>query len=120
MSYMKDLDEYTEAELEQELAARARRRKYGRCDYCGRHPLTRPCRFPKRHYDLRIPNRGEFACNGVFRKFADYSLRPQDRYDKDGSINADHTECNICRTHGTLEQDGEHHDTILTEPVDVG
>lgn len=49
MSYLKDLDEYTTAELEAELASREVCRNRGVCDYCRRSPNTPPCRFPDRH-----------------------------------------------------------------------
>jgi hypothetical protein len=48
------IDEIDEKELEQELAARIKARASGKCDYCGRHPLTRSCKFPERHHDGRI------------------------------------------------------------------
>ncbi len=50
MSYHKDLDEYTEHELRQELARREAAVTEGRCDYCGRPGLVEPaCKFPERH-----------------------------------------------------------------------
>jgi hypothetical protein len=49
MSYPKDLDEYTNEELEKELRARAELRAKGICDYCGRNGASTPCKFPERH-----------------------------------------------------------------------
>lgn len=52
MSYPKNIEEYTDAELTLELTRRADLRRNGLCDYCARPPGTEPCKFPKRH---RIP-----------------------------------------------------------------
>lgn len=49
MSYPKDLDEYTDAQLREELARREQARAEGRCDYCGRGNAASACRFPNRH-----------------------------------------------------------------------
>lgn len=49
MSYLKDIDEYTTAELEAELAKREEANKQGLCDYCHRPRSTSSCRFPRRH-----------------------------------------------------------------------
>lgn len=50
MSYHRSLDEYTRAELRQELARRAIANRMGRCDYCNRYFNAPPaCRFPERH-----------------------------------------------------------------------
>lgn len=49
MSYLKDLDDYSTAELEAELARRETASKQGLCDYCNRPHATEPCRYPKRH-----------------------------------------------------------------------
>jgi len=50
MSYPRDLDEYTDQELSEELTARAARRYLGTCDYCSRFKDQGvPCRFPRRH-----------------------------------------------------------------------
>lgn len=49
MSYPRDLDEYNEQELLDELKRRAGARARGVCDYCGRYCDTPPCRFPVRH-----------------------------------------------------------------------
>ena len=50
MTHFKDLDEYREVELLEELARRAQLRQYGRCDYCGRfRDEGEPCKFPRRH-----------------------------------------------------------------------
>lgn len=46
MSYPKDLDEYSNKELQDELDRRAKYAKQGKCTYC-RHLYT--CRFPGRH-----------------------------------------------------------------------
>lgn len=51
MSYPKDLDEYTQAELEAEIELRSKRRAAGLCDYCNRRAGTSPaCKFPERHF----------------------------------------------------------------------
>jgi hypothetical protein len=55
MSYMRDLDEYTERELYNELDRRQEKRDAGFCDYCGRLPCQPSCKFPERHKDTRIP-----------------------------------------------------------------
>ena len=47
--YMKDLDEYTEEQLEQELRRRFNQRAQGRCDYCGQLKTAPSCKFHKRH-----------------------------------------------------------------------
>lgn len=49
MSYPKDLDEYSEEDLDAELKRRADLRLKGLCDYCGRHRDMPTCRMPKRH-----------------------------------------------------------------------
>jgi hypothetical protein len=49
VSYPKDLDEYTEAELKAELERRQKAREAGLCDYCGRQPSQPACRFPERY-----------------------------------------------------------------------
>lgn len=49
MSYRKDLDEYTDDQLQAELTMRRSRRAEGRCDYCNRRYDASPCRFPERH-----------------------------------------------------------------------
>lgn len=49
MSYPKDLNEYTDIELLEELGGRAESRAGGRCDYCGRLPIEPECKFPGRH-----------------------------------------------------------------------
>lgn len=50
MSYIKDLDEYTEKELLDELQHRKILQDQNLCDYCGREKCTEPtCRFPSRH-----------------------------------------------------------------------
>jgi len=53
MSYHRDLDEYPRFELQQELARREKVLHEGKCDYCGRSGLTKPCRFPERHQVAR-------------------------------------------------------------------
>ena len=53
MSYPKELDEFTEAELRAEIRRRLRMRATGRCDYCERHVSTGACRFPQRHKIMR-------------------------------------------------------------------
>jgi hypothetical protein len=54
VSYPKDIDEMTEAELLGELRLRESRRANGWCDYCCHYSHESPCRFPKRHHDPRI------------------------------------------------------------------
>lgn len=50
MSYSKDLDEYTEDELLEELHRRKQLNAQGKCDYCGRPAeCTVACKFPARH-----------------------------------------------------------------------
>ncbi len=59
MSYPRDLDEYTEAELAAEIVRRREARASGLCDYCGRPPTETPCRFPERH---NPPERNCYTC----------------------------------------------------------
>lgn len=49
MSYPRDLDEISQAELEQEITRRILLRIEGKCDYCERPVDADPCRFPERH-----------------------------------------------------------------------
>lgn len=50
MIYPKDLDEYTESQLIEEVARRQGARLVGLCDYCGRSfNAVPPCKFPNRH-----------------------------------------------------------------------
>lgn len=49
MSYPKDLDEYTDGELDGHLSYRRGMRAKGVCDYCLRTPDTKPCKLPERH-----------------------------------------------------------------------
>ena len=50
MGYPRDLDDYTEEELNAELARRQASRRRGLCDYCGRVPQsTEACSKPERH-----------------------------------------------------------------------
>lgn len=49
MSYIKDLDEYTEKELLDELQHRKILQDQNLCDYCGRKSTEPVCRFPSRH-----------------------------------------------------------------------
>jgi hypothetical protein len=49
MSFTKDLDEYTEAQLTAEFNRRCDLRHAGKCDYCGRPRTEPPCKFPERH-----------------------------------------------------------------------
>lgn len=55
MSFPRDLDEYSEAELRAELTRRAQVRSTGACDYCGRPVNAEPCRFPARHQTAAEP-----------------------------------------------------------------
>lgn len=49
MSYPKDLDEYSSAELVNEINRRIDLRERDLCDYCGRPGNAPSCRFPVRH-----------------------------------------------------------------------
>ena len=50
MSYPKDLDDYSDETLQQELNRRERARQKGKCDYCGKPRGSEPaCRLPVRH-----------------------------------------------------------------------
>jgi hypothetical protein len=51
MGYPLDLDEHAEHRLLGELIRRAKLRKQGLCDYCGRSAVTKACKFPGRHTD---------------------------------------------------------------------
>jgi hypothetical protein len=49
VSYPRDLDEFSEEELRDELARREEARRLGLCDYCGRNGNATKCRFSNRH-----------------------------------------------------------------------
>ena len=49
MSYPKDLDEYTEDQLREELARRQSLRDENLCDYCGQPGNSPLCRMRDRH-----------------------------------------------------------------------
>lgn len=49
MSYPRDLEDFGEGELQQELLRRFEARKAGICDYCGRGSETTSCRYSLRH-----------------------------------------------------------------------
>lgn len=49
MSYILDLDEYTEEALKGELERRRKLSARGLCDYCRRSGDTPSCKFPDRH-----------------------------------------------------------------------
>lgn len=49
MGYIKDLDEYTDEELQKELTRRQTVRDEGICDYCGRDGRMETCRYQERH-----------------------------------------------------------------------
>lgn len=50
MSFPRDLDEFGEDELVDELRRRFEARREGKCDYCGRpHDARPPCKFSGRH-----------------------------------------------------------------------
>lgn len=50
MTYFKDLDEYSEEELLNELARRKSLQEQGCCDYCGRSGTSSSCKEKLRHY----------------------------------------------------------------------
>jgi hypothetical protein len=54
VSYPKDLDEYTDAQLDAEITRRARLAQKGLCTYCGQPSAADPCKFPERH-SVRAP-----------------------------------------------------------------
>jgi hypothetical protein len=117
MSYPRDLDDYTEAELQGELKSREEVRALGVCDYCRRHPFTKPCKFSERHRDPRINATDWYQCTGTFRKFADYRLEPKARWTPSGDAVTDHTECNVCHKVELLTMEGARHTEILRGPV---
>ncbi len=45
----KELDEYSDQELRDEINRRLGAGWKGQCDYCGRTSDTPPCKFPERH-----------------------------------------------------------------------
>lgn len=49
MSYPRDLDEYDDEDLQEELDRRAELKKKGLCTYCKRKVTASACRFPERH-----------------------------------------------------------------------
>ena len=51
MSYPRDLDEYTDDELTNEIRRRAEHRRLGQCHYCGRPVTAEPCKFKNLHRD---------------------------------------------------------------------
>jgi hypothetical protein len=52
VSYPRDLDEYSDEELREEIARREDCRARGVCSYCGKNGNATKCRFKDRH-----PNR---------------------------------------------------------------
>lgn len=54
MSYMKDIDEYSEAELQRELDRRRERRTAGNCDYCNRELGSRWRQLDPRKFDPHV------------------------------------------------------------------
>lgn len=54
MGYWRDLDDYSEAELQGEINYRERERQRGRCDYCHRPSSSNSCKYSARHADPRI------------------------------------------------------------------
>jgi hypothetical protein len=54
VSYHKELDEYTEQQLLDELERRRSLRDEGKCDYCQRLGNTTDCKFPERHAIARL------------------------------------------------------------------
>lgn len=53
MSHLRDLDEYSDRELENELQQRREREAQGVCSYCGRPGYTPTCKFENRHLSKR-------------------------------------------------------------------
>lgn len=53
MGYPLDLDEYGEDALRNELTRRAKLKREGRCDYCGKYRNESVCKFPDRHSKAR-------------------------------------------------------------------
>lgn len=51
MSYPRDLDEISSAELVAELGRRLRLESHGKCSYCAQPMTLARCRFPERHGD---------------------------------------------------------------------
>lgn len=49
MGYAKQLDEYTDLELAQEVGRREKLRAAGMCDYCERPNTTSVCKHADRH-----------------------------------------------------------------------
>lgn len=49
MSYPKDLEDYSDDELKNELMRRDQARRNGLCDYCMRPYMLRPCKYLGRH-----------------------------------------------------------------------
>lgn len=45
----RDLEEYLDSELEQELERRKKCRANQVCPYCGRTRIEKPCKFPGEH-----------------------------------------------------------------------
>lgn len=72
MSYLKDLDEYTTAELEAELARREAANKKSCCDYCGRPRDSKPCRYPSRHIGV-IDGPTFIFVNGIRKRVDEFT-----------------------------------------------
>lgn len=49
MSLPRDLDDYDDKELYDELLRRNKQRALGHCDYCKRGVSLSPCKYPMRH-----------------------------------------------------------------------
>ena len=56
MSYPRDLEDYSDVELAEEIMRRARNRAIDRCDYCGKTDESPACKYPQRHTTRRDPS----------------------------------------------------------------
>lgn len=54
MSYPRDLDEYSDDELEAERQRRVKLRARGQCPYCRQDFEDPPCRHPEQHRPLLV------------------------------------------------------------------
>lgn len=62
---MKDLDEYTRAELLAEIDRRELCDIAGVCDYCNQTTLAKPCKFPERHAQPYAEKTRAKACKPI-------------------------------------------------------
>ena len=61
---LRDIEDFSEQDLHKELARRLKDRQAGLCDFCGRPPMTAPCREFERHVATKAPAKKTAPPNG--------------------------------------------------------